>query len=401
MVYFLFIVKSALKDLFKNKVRTFLTSLGILIGVASVVLLIALGLGLKEYIRTQFYNLGTNLVYVMRGKIFTQGGGFTGTAIGNVKFDEKDYLRLKKITTTEVVVPIFLKTATVQGDGKSESGNFYATTPEIFFTRNLEIDQGNLFTKANVDKKSKVVVLGPKIAEKLFSQKERALNRTVRIESQAYKVVGVLKLKGSGGFGTPDFDSFIYAPYKSAHVFNPDKIFTSFILKAKDEISIPTLKREAKEVMLRRYNADDISIADQAEFINTITSIFTALNSVLIGIGAVSLMVGGIGIMNIMYVSVTERIKEIGIRRALGATRRDILFQFLAESVFLSLIGGFVGLGLAFGVTLLIQRFFPARIDGTSMVIAVSVSSFIGIFFGVFPARKAANLSPMDAIRYE
>ena len=153
--------------------------------------------------------------------------------------------------------------------------------------------------------------------------------------------------------------------------------------------------------MLKRYKEDEITVADSAEFISTISSIFAILNSVLVAIGAVSLIVGGIGIMNIMYVSVTERIREIGIRRALGATEKDILYQFLAESVLLSLLGGVMGLMLSFGVVAIVQKFFPAYVDLTSSVIALGTSSFIGVFFGVFPARKAAALSPIDAIRYE
>lgn len=394
---------SALSDLFRNKLRTFLTSLGILIGVASVVLLLAFGLGLKEFIREQFDSLGTNLVFVLPGRIFGQGGGFQATgALGGIKFDEKDLVNLKKIDESEYTVGVFSKTMKIQGEGKSEYGSLYAASSEIFPARNLEIDTGVVFDKNDVDKRSKVVVMGPKIAEKLFGQAPLALGKNIRIEgTQSYKVIGVLKSKGGGGFGGPDFDSFIYIPYKTAYVYNPDKIFVSMLLRGKTEKDVPVIKEKVKEVLLKRYKEDDFTIADSKEFISTISSIFAILNSVLVAIGAVSLVVGGIGIMNIMYVSVTERIREIGIRRALGARERDILFQFLAESVLLSLIGGVAGLGLALGIVFAIQSIFPAIIDGVSILLAVGTSSFIGIFFGVFPAKKAASLSPMDAIRYE
>lgn len=403
MYYFIFILKSALKDLFKNKMRTFLTSLGILIGVASVVLLLAFGMGLKSYIKGQFDSLGTNLIFVLPGKVFSQSGGFSnsGGFGGGIRFDEKDYVSLKRIREAEYVVPAFTKSVRVEANGKTEFSTFYATNDEIFQARNLTIKYGSVITKTEVEKRNKVVVLGPKISEKLFGSEENALNNSVRIENQAFKVIGVLEAKGGGGFGGPDFDSFVYAPYKSAYSINPNKIFSTMLLKAKSEEMIPMLKARTTEVMQKRYKEDDFQVAESTEFINTISSIFAVLNSFLVAIGAISLIVGGVGIMNIMYVSVTERIKEIGIRRALGATRKDILLQFLAESVLLSLIGGIAGLVIAIGLILLIRRFFPAAIDLTSMLVAIGTSSFIGIFFGVFPARKAANLSPMEAIRYE
>jgi len=402
MSYLLFILRSALKDLLKNKMRTFLTSLGILIGVASVVLLLAFGLGLKSYIKGQFDSLGTNLIFVLPGKVFGQGGGFSAGGFGGgISFDEKDYVNLKRIREAEYVVPAFTKTVKVEANGKTEYSTFYATNDEIFSARNLEIKYGLLITKTEVEKRNKVIVIGPKIAEKLFGTPEGAMDNKIRIEGQTFKIIGVLEAKGGGGFGGPDFDSFVYAPYKAAYSINTKKIFSTLLLKAKSEDVVPMLKARTIEVLQKRYKEDDFQVAESTEFINTISSIFAVLNSFLVAIGAISLIVGGVGIMNIMYVSVTERIKEIGIRRALGATRKDILLQFLAESVLLSLIGGLAGLVIATILILLVRRFFPAAIDITSMLVAIGTSSFIGIFFGVFPARKAANLSPMEAIRYE
>lgn len=395
-------MKSAFDDFRRNKIRTFLTSLGILVGVLAVVLLIAFGLGLKAYIKNQFESLGTNIVVVLPGQPF-QGGGFRSGpgAIGSIRFDEKDYNNLKKVKNSKYVVPGFTKTTKITTNGANEIADLYATSPDVFPARNLTIQHGNYFTKEDLSKRSKVAVIGPKLAEKVFGQTKDALQQRLKIEGLSFVVIGVLDSKGGGGFGGPDFDSFIYVPYTTGFVFNPDKKFLTFILRADNEEMVPLLKAEIQNTFLKRYKNDEFSVVEQTEILNAIGSIFGIINTVLVAIAAVSLLVGGIGIMNIMYVSVTERIKEIGIRRALGARKKDILLQFLVESVILSLFGGILGLLLAFLITLGIQVYFPAYIDLNSVLLAMGVSISIGMFFGVFPARQAANLSPIEAIRYE
>jgi putative ABC transport system permease protein len=188
-------------------------------------------------------------------------------------------------------------------------------------------------------------------------------------------------------------------PYTAAYVFNPDKTFSGIYLQARSEDVVDEVKQETTEILLRRYDDDQFSVIEQAEILQTVTGIFAAVNSVLVAIGAISLLVGGIGIMNIMYASVTERVKEVGIRRAIGATEGDILQQFLSESVVLSLVGGLLALGVAAVVVLIVRQWFPAAIEMSSVLLALGVSSGIGVFFGVFPARKAAKLPPIEAIK--
>lgn len=402
MTYFLFILKSSLEDFRRNKLRTVLTSLGILIGVSSVVLLMAFGLGLKVFIKNQFQSLGTNLIIALPGKILSSGGNFQrGGGMGGINFDEKDVTAIKKIKNIDYVVPVFMKSVTVNGNGNSEISTLYATGADIFPIRNLELDIGSYFDKNDLEKRSKKAVLGPKVAQKLFTTINNALDKIVKIENQAYRIIGILKGKGGGGFGGPDFDSFIYIPYKSATTFNPDKKFYAINVKADKEEAIPDIKSEMKNTLLKNYKEDDFSVVEQTEILNAVSSIFAILNSVLLGIAAISLLVGGVGIMNIMYVSVIERVREIGIRRALGATSKDILFQFLSEAVILAIFGGLSGLFFSFIVVSIIRIFFPAYIDLISVLVALGVSSAIGIFFGVFPAKRASNLSPIEAIRYE
>jgi len=398
----IFIIKTAIFDFSRNKARAFLTSLGILIGVLSVVLLIAFGLGLKKYIQDQFESLGTNLLRLVPGRPL-QNGSFRSSAgaIGTIRFDEKDVSTLKKIDNLEVIAPVFTKSVNASSEDTTEAGDLYASSEEIFPGLNLSIQFGDFFTREDVDKRSKVVVIGPKLAEKLFGTAETALGKVIKIEGQGFKVIGVLEAKGGGGFGGPDFDTFIYMPYKTAYSFNPDKKFLAIILKSKTDADIEVLKDEISLSLLKRYKEDDFSVIEQKEILGAISSIFGILNSVLVAIAAISLVVGGIGIMNIMYVTVTERTKEIGIRRAVGARQKDILAQFLVESVILSLIGGLMGLLLAVVIVTFVQQFFPAYIDAPSVILALGVSSIIGVVFGVFPAKKAADLSPIDAIRYE
>jgi len=387
----------------RNKARTFLTTLGIVIGVASVVLLQAFGLGLKAYIQGQFDSLGTNLIFVLPGSMFRSGSsGFSPGSIGTlISFDEKDLNNLKRASYAETVVPSTMKSSKVDAQGKNEYATVYGTSEEIFPTRNLELSNGIFFSKSDVNKRAKVAVIGSKIAEKIFGQSEFALDQKINVDKISFKIIGVLKSKGGGGFGGPDFDNYIYIPYKTAFLVNDKKSFSNFIIKSVSSERISDLKNETDKILLKRYKEDDFSVAESKEILNTVESIFAMLNMVLIAIGAVSLVVGGIGIMNIMYVSVTERIREIGIRRAMGALEKDILFQFLSESILLSLLGGVLGLLLSFLIVLILRIFFPAYIDLNSMLMAIFVSSAIGVGFGVFPARSAAKLLPIEAIRYE
>jgi putative ABC transport system permease protein len=399
MNYFLFIFKTSIDDFRRNKLRTFLTSLGILIGVSSVVLLIAMGLGLKRYIEQQFESMGSNTIFIMPGDI--SGGGMRSSVSG-IKFDDKDVTSLKKLKNTLFTVPFFVKFSKVQGDKDTKTYEIAAGTADMFQMMNIEAGVGRVFDKSTADKGTKVVVLGPKSAEQIFGTVDDALNKTVKIENIGYKVIGVAKPKGGGGgLGAPSVDEHVYMSFKAAASFNPEKKYYAIYVKADRSENIAQIKAEAKKILLKRYKSDEFSVLESTEILNTINSIFGILNTVLVAIAAISLVVGGVGIMNIMFVSVVERIREIGIRRAIGATRKDILLLFLMESVLLSSLGGILALILSFGVVALLQQLFPAYIDLATVIIAIGVSSSVGIIFGVIPARKAANLSPIEAIRYE
>lgn len=398
--HLLFIIQSALFDFSRHKLRTFLTSLGILMGVCAVILLVALGAGLKTFIALQFEGLGTNLVFVLPGRVVIQGAGFRpgGGTLGGVRFDEKDLIQLRKIRETTYVAPYIVKTVRVYAGTASEIADIRGTTDDHFIISNSEIIKGDVFSENDIEKRRKIAVLGETIAQKLFNTAEAAVGHTVRVEKQRFLVIGVLAKKGDVSH---DFDSALFIPYSTAFFLTSNRKFFDFHIQVDPNTDIAIVKEKIQTMFLKRYEENDFSVLEQAEILSTFNSIIQAVNIIVTAIGAISLIVGGVGIMNIMYMSVVERTREIGIRRAIGATKRDILFLFLIESVLLALIGGIAGLILATVITLIVKRFFPISIDSISVLITIIVSSAIGIFFGVAPAKRASELSPIDAIRYE
>ncbi|RJQ38665.1 FtsX-like permease family protein [Candidatus Microgenomates bacterium] len=400
MSYFLFIIKSAFEDFRRSKMQTFLTSLGILIGVFAVVTLTAMGLGLKKYISDQFDSLGTNTLFVAPGKLLQSGGFGASSLLGN-RFDLKDLNSLKRVRSITSIAPMASKSGTAKGSKKSDYVTIFFSSEAFFDISGFEVDKGRLFDKRDVDKRTKVLVAGPKIAEKLFGTMSEAIDKKVTIDNVSFTIIGVIKSKGGGGFGGPDYDSYFFGPYTTGFIFDPDKKFIRFALKTDPNISITTAKNEVTNQMLKRYKEDEFSIVEPTEILSVVNGIFGIMNIVLVAIASISLLVGGIGIMNIMYVTVSDKTKEVGIRRAIGARKNDILFQFIVEAVALSILGGTLGLGLAYAGILLVQPFFPAYMDVTSVSLALGVSTVIGVVFGVLPARKAANLEPVEAIRYE
>lgn len=403
---FKMILSLALQAVLLNKVRSFLTMLGVIIGVGSVVLLTSIGTGLQAYITEQFASLGTNTLYVVPGNPFGENGGFGGEQ----SFIESTRPVLKRAYLEKILRNHrdLITDGTATGVGIAEARysqntkrvTLYGVMASYQDIQSTEAEIGRWFTKAEESKADRVVVLGPDIAEELFGKVD-PVNKSIRLNGQTYTVLGVLEAMG-GGFGGPSFDSYVYVPLESLFKYFDAELIDSFIfeVKSQDQIAAATTAIET-DLLKENLEDDDFSVFDQTQLLETINSILGVLTAGLGGIAAISLVVGGIGIMNIMLVSVTERTQEIGLRKALGATPSMILLQFLTEAALLSALGGAIGLAIAFMGALAIQGFFPAKITWQAVVLAFGVSTLVGLIFGVAPARRASKLSPIEALRYE
>jgi len=394
----------AIRAIFTNKSRSLLTMLGVIIGVGAVILLIAIGNGLQVYITGQFDSLGVNTITIVPGEVFSSSGGFGSrenqvAAFANNKLRYSDVRDIAKIQEVKAVAPVVLGSTKVTYQNISKSRSVVGTVAEYSIIRNTKTEKGVFFDDADNEGNRRVAVLGWNIADELFKQTD-PIGKTIRINGQAFKVHGVAEKKG-GGFGGPQFDDYLFIPYSTyVDIFGDTKV-SQIIVQARDKEMVQSAITTIKKQLLKRLKVDEFSVFETTEILKVINQILGVLTLGLGGIAAISLVVGGIGIMNIMLVSVTERTREIGLRKALGATPNTILLQFLIESSMLSVFGGMIGVLLAWILALVINNFFPAVVTMSAIALAFGVSAGIGIIFGVAPARRASKLSPIEALRYE
>jgi len=399
------LARSAFISISRNKMRSFLTTLGVVIGVLSVILLTSIGNGLTVFVEKQFETLGSNILYVSPGEIISEEGGFNQEAAALSMATSK--LSLNDVSALEragyplgSVVPAIEGSVDVRTDQGKRKGFTMATAPSYSEIRNTKTTKGRFFNDNDVSGNRKVAVIGSKIAEKLFVG-VNPVGKHVTLNRIRFEVIGVAESKSSGSFGGPDIDSTVYIPITTARSALGQEKISYILVQAQDKKEIERAKTRIKEIMGKRLESDEFSVTDQAEILKTIQTILSTLTLGLAGIAAISLVVGGIGIMNIMLVAVSERTRKIGLRKALGATPQSILIQFLIESAVLSTLGGMVGIILGVLGALAMRSFFPATPALNSILLAFGVSLATGIIFGVFPAKKAAALNPIDALRYE
>ncbi len=387
--------KTSLGNLVSNKIRTFLTTLGVIIGVFAVVTLISLVKGVQNYVTDQFSALGSNLVFVYPGS----GGisqdpaiAFTSNKLGKKHIDLLNQYVPEHIQSTS---PNISLGKTVKYKTVSYYGLINGVGSEYGQISNVETSEGRFFNKEEEIGKQKVAVIGVNVKKDIFGANTNAVGKEIKIDKASYKVVGVMKQKSS------DFDEQLLIPYTTVETDFGVKQYSLITVKLKDGENIDTAAREIEIAMLNDLKSDEYTIYTQKDLLNSIQSILDILTIALGAVAGISLLVGGIGIMNIMLVSVTERIREIGLRKALGATSWNIAIQFMIESITLSLIGGTVGLLLGWGGTLIAQNWIRAEITPWAVILAFGFSVFVGVVFGTYPAVQASKKDPIEALRYE
>jgi putative ABC transport system permease protein len=409
--------KTAIRSLTHGKMRSVLTMLGIVIGIASVIILMSIGQSAQDLILNQVQSIGSNLIIIIPGA--PSNGKFSPPASAQgviiTSLQQRDVDALGREPSIDLAVPEVRGQANVVYGNNNKTASFTGSTADFFAVSNLaKVSEGQTFSKSDVDSGNHVVVIGPDLAQTLFGSASDPINKIIRVKDISFRVVGVLDKGGTGAFGV-DIGNLVVMPISVAQKqLLGINYFNVVIVQANAAYDVDFVKSRITFIVQQDHgitdpNKDDFSIETQADILSILGSITSILTLFLAAIASISLVVGGIGIMNIMLVSVTERTREIGLRKAVGATNSDILKQFLIESVLLTSAGGVIGIGTGAGIVglvyLVLSTFFSIgwvfAFPLSSVVLALVVSGVAGIAFGIYPARQAARKNPIDALRYE
>lgn len=400
--------KIALRAIAANKLRSFLTMLGIIIGVASVIAMLAIGQGSKKSIQANIAEMGSNMIMIRPGQDKGPGGARQDASeMQSLKL--KDYEALKEQAKyLSCISPSISSSGQFINGNNNTPSTIYGISPEYLEIRQLKVEDGDLFTDDDIKSSAKVCLIGKTVADNLFTNGEDPVGQVIRFNKIPFRIVGVLKSKGYNSFGM-DQDDMVLAPYTTVmkrilSVTYLQGINASAITEGMTDLAIEDITAILRQShKLKGTDEDDFTIRSQQEMAEMMNSTSDTMTILLLVVACISLVVGGIGIMNIMYVSVTERTKEIGLRMSVGARGIDILNQFLIESVMLSVTGGLIGVLVGIGIAVGINLFahWPIQIQPWSVLLSFAVCSATGIFFGWYPAKKAASLDPIEALRYE
>jgi putative ABC transport system permease protein len=400
------LLRMALKSITRNMMRTMLTMLGIVIGVGAVIVMVAIGNGAQSQIENQIKNLGTNLIVITAGS--TQQGGVSQGAqsFNRLKIEDADAIK-QQATLLAAVSPVIVTRTQIVGGSANWRAEVNGVSTDYSVIRNWDVTSGSFFSDEDVRSKRAVVVLGATVAKNLFADGD-PVGQQIRLGKSPFEVIGVLAPKGQNANGA-DQDDIALVPYTTAQARLSGMSFLAQILASTSspDALVPA-QEEIKGIMRSQHGImqggmDDFTVRDQTAIAAAATSTSSVMTSLLAAIASVSLIVGGIGIMNIMLVSVTERTREIGIRMAIGARGGDVLTQFLVESIVMCLLGGVIGLAVGVGGAALVGKFagWAVSTPTSAVFLAIGFSAAVGIFFGYYPARKAAGLDPIQALRFE
>lgn len=381
-----------------NKLRSALTSLGIIIGVAAIVLLISISAGLQNFISGQFEKLGTNSIFILPGKVQFGPQGGPPRTINKITIDLAEKIEREKGIYISEVAPFIELNATASHQNKSKITTLAGTRSIYFETSGIKTANGRVFSRKDDQTAKKVAVIGQTVASDLY-QNQNPVGKTIQVSNKPFTVIGVLEPQGN--IGGVDVDNQVLMPLNTARVLTGTNQVNSILIKTKSTENIPRAKEQVVKILTRTLSGDDFTILTQEQLLSSILQILNVLTAALGSIAAISLVVGGVGISNIMLVSVTERTREIGLRKAVGARPKDILTQFLTEAVILSVLGGIIGIGLGSLGSLALSRFIQTAIPIWAVFLGIGFSTIVGVVFGVAPAIRAAHLEPIVALRHE